>query len=88
VDALVDRAIAAGGTAGDTEDHGFMYGRSYDDPDGHSWQIFWMAREAAEVGHQAVLGAAETARQASRELQRRWPLANVMEPHTESIPSS
>ena len=42
VDALVDRAIAAGGTPGDTEDHGFMYGRSYDDPDGHSWQIFWM----------------------------------------------
>ncbi|HTQ20836.1 glyoxalase [Mycobacterium sp.] len=26
VDVLVDRAIAAGGTAGDTEDHGFMYG--------------------------------------------------------------
>ena len=42
VDALVDRAIAAGGTVGDTEDHGFMYGRSYNDPDGHSWQIFWM----------------------------------------------
>jgi len=49
VDALVDRAIAAGGTAGDTDDHGFMYGRSYDDPDGHSWQIFWMAPVAAEV---------------------------------------
>lgn len=43
VDALVDRAIAAGGTAGDTEDLDFMYGRSYNDPDGHSWQIFWMA---------------------------------------------
>ncbi|MGW0027514.1 VOC family protein [Rhodococcus sp. NPDC003383] len=42
VDALVDRAVAAGGAAGDSEDHGFMYGRSYDDPDGHSWQIFWM----------------------------------------------
>lgn len=42
VDALVDRAIAAGGTPGDTEDHGAMYGRSYNDPDGHSWQIFWM----------------------------------------------
>lgn len=50
VDALVDRAIAAGGKPGDTDDHGFMYGRSYDDLDGHSWQIFWMAREAAEVG--------------------------------------
>lgn len=50
VDALVDRAIAAGGTAGDTEDHGFMYGRSYNDPDGHSWQIFWMDPVAAEAG--------------------------------------
>ncbi|HCS56427.1 MAG TPA: glyoxalase [Gordonia polyisoprenivorans] len=42
VDALVDRAIAAGAKPGDTEDHGFMYGRSFDDPDGHSWQIAWM----------------------------------------------
>jgi predicted lactoylglutathione lyase len=41
VDALVDRAIAAGATAGDCEDEEFMYGRSYNDPDGHSWQIFW-----------------------------------------------
>ncbi|TDO17878.1 hypothetical protein EV580_1056 [Mycobacterium sp. BK086] len=41
VDALVDRAIAAGGTDGDSEDHGSMYGRSYNDLDGHSWQIFW-----------------------------------------------
>jgi predicted lactoylglutathione lyase len=41
VDALVDRALAAGGTAGDSEDHGSMYGRSFNDPDGHSWQIFW-----------------------------------------------
>lgn len=47
VDALVDRAIAAGGTAGDTEDEEFMYGRSYNDLDGHSWQIFWMAPEVA-----------------------------------------
>ncbi len=52
VDALVDRAIAAGGTVGDTEDHGFMYGRSYHDPDGHSWQIFWMDPAAIEVGAQ------------------------------------
>ena len=47
VDALVDRAIAAGGTAGDTDDHSFMYGRSYNDLDGHSWQIFWMNPAAA-----------------------------------------
>lgn len=41
VDALVNRAIAAGGTEGNSEDHGSMYGRSYNDLDGHSWQIFW-----------------------------------------------
>jgi len=50
VDALVDRAITAGGTAGDTEDHDFMYGRSYNDPDGHSWQIFSMAPAGNEIG--------------------------------------
>jgi uncharacterized protein len=50
VDTLVDRAITAGGTLGDTEDHGSMYGRSYSDLDGHSWQIFWMDPAAVEVG--------------------------------------
>jgi uncharacterized protein len=50
VDALVDRAITAGGTAGDTEDHGSMYGRSFNDLDGHSWQIFWMDPAAVEAG--------------------------------------
>ncbi|MFD5077073.1 VOC family protein [Streptomyces sp. NPDC058371] len=43
VDELVDKAIAAGGSAtGDTQDQGFMYGRSFDDPDGHSWEVVWM----------------------------------------------
>jgi predicted lactoylglutathione lyase len=50
VDALVDRALAAGGTAGDSEDHGDMYGRSFNDPDGHSWQIFWADPTAAAEG--------------------------------------
>jgi predicted lactoylglutathione lyase len=43
VDELVDKALAAGGTpAGETQDHGFMYGRSFDDPDGHTWEVVWM----------------------------------------------
>ncbi|PRC43666.1 glyoxalase [Mycobacterium sp. ITM-2017-0098] len=50
VDALVDRAIGAGGTAGDSEEEEFMYGRSYNDLDGHSWQIFWTDSAATEVG--------------------------------------
>lgn len=48
VDALVDRAIAEGGTPGDADDEDCMYGRSYHDLDGHSWQIFWMDPGAQE----------------------------------------
>ncbi len=48
VDRLVDRAVAAGGTeAREPQDHGFMYGRSYADPDGHIWEILWMDPAAA-----------------------------------------
>ena len=47
VDLLVERAVAAGGTAVRTEDHGVMYGRSYADPDGHIWEIMWMQDVAA-----------------------------------------
>jgi hypothetical protein len=48
VDALVTKAVAAGGTeAGPPEDHGFMYSRSFEDLDGHHWEVVWMAPEAA-----------------------------------------
>jgi uncharacterized protein len=43
VDAIVNTAVAAGGThALDPQDHGFMYGWSFYDPDGHHWEVFWM----------------------------------------------
>ncbi|MFJ9739787.1 VOC family protein [Streptomyces sp. NPDC101166] len=43
VDELVDRALSSGGTpSGSTQDHGFMYGRSFDDLDGHTWEVVWM----------------------------------------------
>ncbi|RVT94439.1 VOC family protein [Sphingomonas crocodyli] len=44
VDAIVDRAVAAGGTADPSpvDDMGFMYGRGYEDPDGHMTGINWM----------------------------------------------
>ncbi|QES44128.1 glyoxalase [Streptomyces venezuelae] len=42
VDELVDRAIAAGGTAGKVQDYGTMYGRAFDDLDGHTWEVMWM----------------------------------------------
>jgi predicted lactoylglutathione lyase len=43
VDDMVKKAIAAGGThAMDAADHGFMYGWSFYDLDGHHWEVFWM----------------------------------------------
>jgi predicted lactoylglutathione lyase len=49
VDELVEKAIAAGGTAsGETQDLGFMYGRSFDDLDGHTWEVVWMDPAAIE----------------------------------------
>ena len=47
VDELVEKALAAGGSAAnDPVDMGFMYGRSFSDLDGHSWEVMWMDPEA------------------------------------------
>lgn len=48
VDALVDRAISLGGSAGRTQDLGFMYNRAFDDLDGHTWEMVWMDPAAIE----------------------------------------
>ncbi len=49
VDALVEKAVAAGGSVtGETQDHGFMYGRAFDDLDGHTWEVMWMDPTAAQ----------------------------------------
>ena len=43
VDEMVNKAMTAGGSlATDAQDHGFMYGRSFRDLDGHHWEVFWM----------------------------------------------
>ncbi|MFD9359536.1 VOC family protein [Streptomyces sp. NPDC060031] len=43
VDELVDGALAAGATEPrPAQDHGVMYGRAFDDLDGHTWEIMWM----------------------------------------------
>lgn len=47
VDELVERAGAAGGRVGDTDDYPFMYQRQFDDPDGYHYSPFWMKPEAA-----------------------------------------
>ena len=43
VDEIVNKAIKIGGRkAREPQDHGFMYGRSFEDLDGHIWEVFWM----------------------------------------------
>src|SRR3712207_2324525 len=51
VDDMVGRAGRAGGTLDptSTQDFGFMYGRSFEDPDGHIWEVMWMDVEAAKA---------------------------------------
>jgi hypothetical protein len=50
VDTTIDKARGAGGKAdpNPTQDYGFMYGRSFEDPDGHIWEVMWMDGEAAQ----------------------------------------
>lgn len=49
VDGTVGAAVDAGGRADPTptQDFGFMYGRSAEDPDGHIWEVMWMDLAAA-----------------------------------------
>ena len=56
VDQLAATAAANGGKAdvGPKQDMGFMYGRSFEDPDGHIWEPMWMDPEFAEKGAHPV----------------------------------
>ena len=50
VTAMVDQAVAAGGTPDPTPEQdvdGFMFGRSFEDPDGHIWEVMWIDVAAA-----------------------------------------
>jgi len=59
VDDTVTKAKAAGGSAdpGPKQDYGFMYGRSFGDPDGHIWEVMWMDVEAATKAQSAAATA-------------------------------
>ena len=49
VEEMLDAALEAGATeARDPMDYGFMYGRSFNDLDGHIWEIIWMDPRAVE----------------------------------------
>src|SRR5262245_24221545 len=58
VDELLKKAVGAGGRdAMPAQDHGFMYGRSFYDPDGHHWEVFWMDPNAVELGPEAYVAS-------------------------------
>ena len=43
VNELMNLALKAGGREQrDPEDYGFMFGRAFEDPDRHIWEVFWM----------------------------------------------
>ena len=50
VDRMAEAAAPAGGRTdpGPVQDHGFMYGRSFEDPDGHHWEVMWMDLSAMQ----------------------------------------
>ncbi len=58
VDAIVEKAAAAGGRIDirEKQDLGFMYGRCFEDPDGHIFEPMYMDVEAAmaTMSHQPV----------------------------------
>ena len=55
VDELVKKAVAAGGRhAMDPQDHGFMYGWSFYDLDGHHWEVLWMDPAVIQLPVEAV----------------------------------
>jgi predicted lactoylglutathione lyase len=48
-DELLARALASGGKPWQpAQDHGFMYGTSFTDPDGHVWKTVWMDLAAVQ----------------------------------------
>ncbi|HEX5182140.1 MAG TPA: VOC family protein [Allosphingosinicella sp.] len=58
VDATVERAAAAGGVADPSpkDEYSFMYGRSFEDPDGYLWGVNWL--DMAALGNQNAAEAA------------------------------
>lgn len=47
VDGMVSKAVEAGGSVYmEPQDHGWMYGHSFADPDGHQWEILYIDESA------------------------------------------
>lgn len=58
VDTITDAAVGAGGTNNEkVQDYGFMYGRSFCDPDGNVFEVMWMDMADAQAsGEHATAG--------------------------------
>jgi hypothetical protein len=63
VDDMVDRAAAAGGVADPSpkDEYDFMYGRSFEDPNGYVWGVNWLDMAALGDQHAAQAAAASVA---------------------------
>ena len=49
VDAIADKAMTSGGLqTNEPQDLGFMYSRSFQDPDGNMWEALWMNPDHVE----------------------------------------
>lgn len=52
VDEMIHNVIEAGGNEPrEAQDHGWMYGRSFEDINGHLWEIIYMDEEALKKQH-------------------------------------
>jgi len=51
VDQMINKAMEAGGRESrEPQDHGWMYGRSFEDINGHLWEIIYMDESAVKKG--------------------------------------
>jgi predicted lactoylglutathione lyase len=59
VDDMVGKAEGAGGVVDPApkQDYGFMYSRSFEDLDGHIWEVIWMDVAAAAAGQSEMSNA-------------------------------
>ncbi len=68
VDSLVEKALAAGGRSDRApQDYGFMYGRSFEDVDGHIWELVHMMGDPPAAGDADKRGAQNKAAGQSHE---------------------
>ncbi|MDR4472288.1 MAG: VOC family protein [Nitrospira sp.] len=50
VNEMAEKALKAGGKeAYPAKDHGFMFVRSFEDLDGHIWELFWMDQQHVQA---------------------------------------